>query len=245
MEKNILILIVILFIVYSLLYFYNKLVKIYKKKVLNLSFWKNKYSKHHEELLEFLKEIIPYLEKWKVRYWAHAGTLLGCVRHGGFIPWDDDIDLGYIDDGNIENLKDDLINNGYQINFKFIGIEVDLKIGFNLVNKINNKIYLDMFKFILKDNMLVQTDVANKVWPNENYYYDEIFPLKIKKFNNIYLPIPNKSDQFCERAYKDNYMDIFYINGPHLFNAIDNIIDGIFIYSISKEKFYMKDLIDE
>jgi phosphorylcholine metabolism protein LicD len=245
MKKFILIITIILFIFSLLFYFYCNLKNIYKKKVLNLSFWRNKYSDHHKEYLEFLTEIIPYLEKWKIKYWAHAGTLLGCVRHNGFIPWDDDIDFGYIDDGNIEDLKNDLINNGYQINLYILGIKVDFNIGFNIISKNNIGILIDMFKFNKKNDMLVQLDKPNKIWPNENYYYNEVFPLKIAKFNNIYLPIPNNSESFCKRAFGNNYMDEFYIKTPHLYTFINNKIDGFGIRSISKEKFYIKDLIDE
>jgi hypothetical protein len=48
--------------------------------------------KSYEEMNFFNKLI----EKHKINYVAVAGTLLGLHRHGGVIPWDDDIDLGFI-----------------------------------------------------------------------------------------------------------------------------------------------------
>lgn len=43
--------------------------------------------------LELLREIDAYCKENSLRYYAFAGTLLGAVRHHGFIPWDNDIDL--------------------------------------------------------------------------------------------------------------------------------------------------------
>lgn len=57
-------------------------------------------TKQLEELkaveMDLLRAFIDVCDRLGLRYYALGGTMLGAVRHQGFIPWDDDIDVGML-----------------------------------------------------------------------------------------------------------------------------------------------------
>lgn len=53
----------------------------------------NSINKAQSECLKLLIEIDQICKDENLVYWLDGGTLLGAIRHQGFIPWDDDIDI--------------------------------------------------------------------------------------------------------------------------------------------------------
>lgn len=47
----------------------------------------------HEELLKIAKDFHSFCEKHDYKYYIIGGTFIGAIRHKGFIPWDDDMDI--------------------------------------------------------------------------------------------------------------------------------------------------------
>lgn len=47
----------------------------------------------HDYLFEILQELDRICRKYNIKYSLEGGTLLGAVKYGDFVPWDDDLDV--------------------------------------------------------------------------------------------------------------------------------------------------------
>ena len=87
--------------------------------------------------LEILKQIDKVCRRHHIAYSLYAGTLLGAVRHNGFIPWDDDLDIC-------------MSRNDYQ---RFLQIwENEQPAGYILQNKDKSANFYQSFSKIRKDH---------------------------------------------------------------------------------------------
>ena len=118
--------------------------------------------------IEILNEIKRICEKHSLRYCLIGGTLLGAVRHQGFIPWDDDLDIV-------------MPRSDYE---RFCDIcSTDLNQGYYLHSiKTDKKYWLSFAKIRKKDTIFDEQNIAHLDVPKGIYV--DIFPLDYSKGEN-------------------------------------------------------------
>lgn len=112
--------------------------------------------------IEILDEIVRLCNKYNLEYYLIAGTLLGAIRHGGFIPWDDDLDIAMPRDSYNKLIKicDNELSSEYELDYF----------------KTNKKYWLPFIKIRKKDTIYeeeflkIYDDIPKGVWI-------DIFPL--------------------------------------------------------------------
>lgn len=145
-----------------------------------------------------------------LKYWCVGGTLIGAVRHNGWIPHDADIDVAMLESDYIkfqkivqQNLPNDcwFQNKFTDKNYKSEIGKIRYLYAYYSDEKDqhwHNGIQLDIFVNKNVNNTLIPKVCNNDSQPNE---YNTIFPLKELVFEGIHVYVPNKLQQYCKNAW--------------------------------------------
>ncbi len=141
---------------------------------------------------EILKSTINFLNKHKLNYYLIGGTLLGAIRHKGFIPWDDDIDIGLLRkdyDRLMEIAKTEKVSNNLKIvSFELNNLNYPYAKVINedlLVNNNNNEdknLWIDIFPIDFLPNNQLEIDKIIK----KNMFYKKLLSSKIFKISSFF-----------------------------------------------------------
>lgn len=126
-----------------------------------------------ETELEILDEIVRICEKHDIKYFLFYGTLIGCVRHKGMIPWDDDIDIC-------------MTRNDYNKFIKIAEIELNEKFIVDSI-KTNKQYYLPFIKIRNKYTCFDEQNLNNKKYKGNKGIWVDILPLDYSKTNDSKL----------------------------------------------------------
>lgn len=155
--------------------------------------------KLHLEILDIMDEIHKICEENNIKYFMIGGTLLGAIRHGGYIPWDDDLDIA-------------IPREDYE-RFLIIAPE-KLSKSYSLVTFDRDSNYHQPFAKVVKKNTLFkETPTGNMgifvdVFP---YDYTKGVSKKLifkKNLYRVFCDVPNK---FGELPFRFKYLPSIFL----------------------------------
>lgn len=111
--------------------------------------------------LDILRTVVHWFEKHEIDYCLCGGTMLGAVRHDGFIPWDDDVDI-LVPRRDYDRIKILIEAGDWHDKMIFFNFPGDEGYPYPFI-KARNREYVVVDKF------------RDKTWPN--YIWIDIFPL--------------------------------------------------------------------
>jgi len=154
------------------------------------------------KMTTILKNVDTICRKHNIKYWCIAGTLIGAMRHSGWVPWDGDVDIGMLRE-DYDKFKIyaqtelpfhiELTEPKGKPCYKIRDNNTHYKYTeFGNNNDLNNGVQLDIFIFNRDKDNNIHGLLSSSTWPKSIVSDSDIFPLKELKFDGISVYVPNK-----------------------------------------------------
>ena len=158
--------------------------------------------------IDLLFQLDKICKKYNLKYFADGGTLLGCIRHNGYIPWDDDIDICMTRSDYAKLCEIAPTELEYPYFFQNERTDPGCVWGHSKLCNSNTTMILDSYK---KRNFKFNQGIFIDIFPQDNVPDDEI---EQKKFFEKLQKLKKASKVFRGRSHVDfgekNILKILY-----------------------------------
>lgn len=163
-------------------------------------------NKVQKKELEILKEFDRICQKYEINYSLGYGTLLGAIRHKGFIPWDDDVDVI-------------MLRKDYDKFVSLVNLDLDRSKFSFINNSVESKFYYGFSKIRSKE--LIMPEQSTEYLGIQQGVWIDIFPFdaipddgtlaldqkkRVKKYHNFFVATvftyPSETDRAQIRFIK-------------------------------------------
>lgn len=171
-----------------------------------------------EKALSILKALVNLLEKHNLNYCLAFGTLLGAVRHQGFIPWDDDIDIFMPreDYNKLVNLA-----------------ESEIPYPYKLHEITRQDDYFELYAKFVDTSIHIQLVEQQRRKGNDKYLWVDVFPLDALPADTKVIEKIKKKSILLRRLYKLSISDASFSRSP-----VKNFVIKFFTKILNYKKLY-------
>ena len=180
---------------------------------------------------ELLIAVFKIAKLANISIWLSGGTLLGFIRNGNIMPWDDDIDvhtsfenLYFLFSSEFQNICNRL--NCEAIRLKFLSHINTTRIaaGVRIRFKKTKMPCCDIFFTNIIDNKVKKIDgwSSQQITYNKKEQFDkkDIYPLRKTRIDDLDVVIPQNPVNILKKQYGDSVMDKIYITSPFMSHAV-------------------------
>ena len=203
--------------------------------------------------LDLLKRLLVFFDENDIHYYLAYGSMIGAVRHNGFIPWDDDIDILILRDDYDRLIKLDVPS---ELNFEIASLEkktlplpfakaIDKNIKIITDSIFDEYLWIDLFPI---DN-LPESDKKCKSLFKRTDFFKSILGIRLMKKNCISKNYSGYKRMVARiiKPFIDLFDPYFYANqvkNANKYRNIDTGYYGNYVWAFYCVKFSKK-MIDE